>query len=57
MHVYIFIILVMSLMMDMLVIADIILIDSFRTYADGADVDYLIRFSSSLILCLNSLDS
>ena len=44
-------------MMDMLVIADIILIDSFRTYADGADVDYLIRFSSSLILCLNSLDS
>ena len=23
----------------------------------GADADYLIRFSSSLILCLNSLDS
>ena len=38
----------------------IVLIHLFLTNVDGADgatADYLIRFSSSLILCLNSLDS
>ena len=59
------IVFVMSLMMIVDIVLlhcivcrlSIVLIHLFRTNVVGADVDYLIRFSSSLILCLNSLDS